>query len=493
MLWVTRPMKINIKHFLFKNMGIRQTVFKNAFWLTVAEAIVQILKLALIVYMAKILGAEEYGKFSFALSFVCLLVIFAELGLPDIITREFSLKEETREEYPAVISLKIFLSIFIFLVMLASSFFITQDLMIRKSIWLLGLFILITSFVNIIYAFFRAQQKMEYESVAKIIQYLLLAGFSFLVLFTVPSIISLSYVYLFTNLAFLVAILFFFHFFIRPVSIKYNSRVFKKFMHSSWPLTLGMATGWIYVSISSVMLGYFGYHMENGWYNAAYKIIGAVAISAILISRSFFPVLSKFSAQSKEKMQNVWNYQKQAMMVVALGIVPGAIALAPKIIYFFYDASFAPSIFAFRWLAVVCALDFLYFCYASVLVVFNREKRNFIFICVGLAVNVVLNFMFIPSYGLRGVVVANVASSLLVLLLAMVAVMRHTPISPFNAAVGKTFLAGIISGLAMFFLISMPGIYSLNLVVVVLIGIAAYFLALFLCFKTLNLFLWKKV
>ena len=97
---------MSIKKLFLENIGIRQTIIKNTFWLTAAEVVTQILKLALIVYTARILGAQEYGKFSFALSFVGIFVIFAELGLPDIITREFSKNHEAEKEYSSVISLK---------------------------------------------------------------------------------------------------------------------------------------------------------------------------------------------------------------------------------------------------------------------------------------------------------------------------------------------------------------------------------------------------
>ncbi len=466
-------MKFSIDFFL-KNIGIRQTILKNTFWLAAAEVVVQLLKLALIIYMARILGAEEYGKFSFALSFVCLMVIFAELGLPDIITREFSVKKEAEKEYPAIISLKVFLSAVTFLAILASSFFITQDPQIRKSIWLLGIFMLITSFVNIVYAFFRAHQKMEYESVAKIAQYLVLTAFSFLVLFTIPSMVAISYVYFFTNIVFLIATVFFFHVFVQPLGFAYQKATWKKFIHFSWPLILGVSIGWIYVPVSSVMLGYFGFHMENGWYNAAYKIIGATVLSATLISRSFFPALNVASKVSKERIQNIWNYQKEAMIIVALPLMFGGVALAPKIIDFFYDASFAPSAWVFQWLAIVFAIDFLYYPYICALIIFGQERKGFFLIVAGLAITIITNILLIPIFALSGVVASNLISSVIVLVLTALVVVRYTPISPINAAIGKTFLVGLVASVGMYLVVALPMVLNFHLVIVVVVGILAY-------------------
>lgn len=477
---------MSIKSFLFENTGVRQIIFKNTLWLATTEIITQLLKLVLIVYMARILGAEEYGKFSFALSFVTMLVIFAGLGLDNIITREFSRSKEAEKDYPSIISLKLFLSIGVFLLMYIGSFFITQEPSIRKSIWLLGAFILITSFLNIFYAFFHARQKMEYEAFFKIVQYVVLTIFSFLVLFIVPSIENISFAFLATNFITLAFILIFFHFFIRSIKLEYNKNIWRKFISFSWPLTLGVIIGWIYAPVSSVMLGYFGYNTENGWYSAAYKIIGAFVISVILVSRSFFPAINKASAASKERLQRIWNYQKELMIICAFPFIAGGMALASKIINFFYDSSFAPSIPIFQWMAFVFAIDFLYYPYATALIIFGQEKRNFVLIIAGLALNIVLNIVLIPVYKLQGVMVSNLISSLTVFLLAVFAVMRYTPISPLNFKIFKTLLAVVFSSTLMFFIVKLPVVYNLNLFALITIGMLSYFFIFIVCYWFLN-------
>jgi len=86
------------KSFFLENLGVKQTIFKNTFWLAVAEGVTRLLKLALLIYVARILGATEYGKFNFALAFVGLFAIFADLGLSQITTREFSREKEKEKE-----------------------------------------------------------------------------------------------------------------------------------------------------------------------------------------------------------------------------------------------------------------------------------------------------------------------------------------------------------------------------------------------------------
>jgi len=97
--------------FLLKNLGEKQTVAKNTFWLGVAEGVTRFLKLFLIIYVARILGATEYGKFTFALAFVSLFAIFSDFGISTIATREIAREKEKEKEFPSFLSLKLVLSI----------------------------------------------------------------------------------------------------------------------------------------------------------------------------------------------------------------------------------------------------------------------------------------------------------------------------------------------------------------------------------------------
>jgi len=472
-----------IKRLFFENVGIRQTLFKNTFWLAVAEAITSLLGLILTVYIARILGATEYGKFAFALSFVSVFVILADLGLSDITTRELSREKEGEKEYPAILSLKIFLCTGVLILMLIGSLFITSDPIIQKAIWILAVFILISSFFAIIYSFLRARQKMEYEAGVKIFQCLMITGIGFFVLFHLPSVENLSYGYLFANLIVLIFVLLLFHFRIQSLKLNWNKTVWKRFLRISWPLSLGLVLGWIYVSIDSIMLGCFGRVTETGWYNAASKIVIATIIPATLISRSFYPMLSKFFKESKEKFQQVWNYQMELMITLALPVMAGGLVLAPKIINFFYGTEFVPSIPAFQLLIFVAGISFLYYPYGLALVVSNHQKRNFGLILIGAVINIILNLILIPVHSLYGAAIATIITSIIIFFLAVKFSKRFTPISPLNLRLLKILIITIFSSLMMFIGIRQSLIYNLNTILTIIIGILIYSFILFFFYK----------
>ena len=79
-----------VKDFLLVNRTTRQTVAKNTFWLTVSNLGGRLLRAVIIIYSARVLGAAEWGLFSYAVSFVALITVFADFGIGPILTREAS-------------------------------------------------------------------------------------------------------------------------------------------------------------------------------------------------------------------------------------------------------------------------------------------------------------------------------------------------------------------------------------------------------------------
>ena len=449
----------DIKTLFFDNKTVKQTIFKNTLWLAGAEGISRFLKLILLIYIARILGATEYGKFTFALAFVGLFVIFFDFGLSQITTREFSREREREKEFSAILSLKILLSLGTLILILVSSFFITPDPIVQKIIWILSISILTSSFLIIFYAFFQARQKMEYQAWVKILEALTVTGAGFFILFYFPSIENLSYSYLFASLVTLIFILFFFHFKIYRLSLDWNKLIWQRYLAMSWSLALVAIFITIYTQIDSVMMGYLGQITQTGWYNAAYRIVWATLLPIGIISTSFFPVLSKYFKESKEKLREIWNYQMEIMVLPAIPLVVGGIVLAPKIIDFIYDPSFAPSVFAFQILIIMAGIIFLYYAFYQVLIVFDQQKKIFWAVLLGALVNVILNLILIPKFSLYGAAFATVITHLLIFFLLIRFTLKFTTINPFNSKIILSFIGAILCSIPMYFVIIQPQIY----------------------------------
>lgn len=481
---------MQIKSFLFKNIGIKQTILKNTFWLALSEIILRFSQFLLLIYTIKILGVTDFGKFTFALSFVTIISVFSEFGLSSIVTREFSRDKKIEKQYPDILSLKIILTVGALILMLIGSFFVTSDIAIKKVIWILSFSVLAGNFPYIIYAFFRARQWMEYEAIAKIMQALITAGMVFFVLFNLPSVQNISWGYLIGNLITMAVLLLVFYFFIQPIRLGFNKNIFRKFFLFSQPLGLATIFVVVILNIDSVIMGRLGQVTENGQYGAARMIVNLTIVLATLIWMSFYPVLSNLFKESKERFQRAWDYYTESMIILAPPLAAGGFILAPKIIDFIYGQKFVPSVLAFQILIFSAGINFIYNSYIMVLIVSNQQKKYLWTILVAAVINIIANIILIPLYSFYGASIAMVITSVSILLLSIGFSRTIEQVYLFDRKLVKTTIATFVSCLAMIIVISQPAIYNLNIVLSILIGAVLYSAAIYILYNFFHKLNW---
>ncbi|MSU54408.1 MAG: flippase [Candidatus Staskawiczbacteria bacterium] len=470
------------KAFFLNNLGVGQTIIKNTFWLTLGEITVRIFGFAVAIYVARTLGATEYGKFIFAFSFVYLMSIFSNLGVIDISTRELSRSRDNEKKFNSFFTLGVFLCLLVLILTCVISFFITPDPTIRAMIGILSFSMLSASLFEITFSFLRARQKMEYEASIKIFQAIVNTVAVLFIIFNIPSGVNLSYAYMASNLMVMIVVLFMFHAFVHRLMFVWDRRSLN-FLKISWPLSLGFTTTWLYVLITSIMLGLLGLNTENGWYSAASKIALAAMIPADLMIRGFYPSLSNFFLSSRDRFHVIWGYFVQTMVSSALPIIVGGVVVAPGVIDFFYGSGFAPSVFSFQLLSVVVGVAFITCPYGLLLIVSDHQDKNFFLVIMGVVVDIILNLLLIPWYGFYGAIISTIIASLLVLFGTIIVLKRFSAFILFDKKLAKMTLISLVSVTVMYFCITLPSVYGLNVFLVIFMGGLVYCGTFFLLYR----------
>jgi O-antigen/teichoic acid export membrane protein len=337
---------------------------------------------------------------------------------------------------------------------------------------------------------------MEYESIVKISQATVTLALVLLVILYVPSVLAISYGYLFSVLITLTVFLLFFSYYINPIKIKFSKDIFA-ILQISWPLSFGFVPGWVYISINSIMLGYFGFIEENGWYGASMRIAVAAMIISHLLIKSFYPALSSFYVTSKEKLHKAWNYLAECMVFLVIPVVVGGVLLSEKIINTFYGQGFAPAIFALQLLMVVVGISFINYPYTIILIITDRQKHNFIVMCLGGALNIGLNMALIPWYGLYGAIFSTMLASLFVLGATVILSQKAALLIPLYKRFFITLAISLCCAGGMSAVIALMLQYSINVFIICFLGGCFYivsFVLVSIWLKQVNLkALWKTL
>ncbi len=449
---------LNPSGFFLKNLGTQQTIAKNTFWLSFSTILSKIFKYFLIIYVARIVGATEYGIFNFAMSFVALFSILSDLGIASLISREVAKEEKSEIHISSAFTLKLLLTLITLILIIIVSFSVPQAPETKLTILILAGYILINNLSVFFYNCFYGKQEMQYQSIAEVISVSLTAALGIYLITLVARAYILAIAYLVGAIVGLCIIgIIFRKRFGAILKLDFNKKEWRKILNWSWPLALGSLFALIYTNTDSLMMGFWHLFNQIGYYNAAQKIIGASIIPASLITTSFFPALAKaHSNQEKQKMQKLFDSQNVVLLMIAIPIVVGGYLLANGLILRIYGKEYQPAILAFRILILMGGFSYLMASLSRALFIYNQQKRTFLITALGAILNVVLNFILIPKYGFYGAAWASVVTFFLNFILLSYYTQKLTPLKIINRRLIKYLfiflLSSIIMGLVLLFL-----------------------------------------
>lgn len=471
---------LNPKVLLFSNLSVKQTVAKNIFWLGFAEFINRLLRFVLIVYVARILGALEYGKFTFALSFASLFGMMSDFGLTTIATRDIaknlsSSQQNTDENKKnqdfcgALFGLRAILSILTLFLLFIFSFFVTDNFEIQKIIFVVSFVVIFDRLSDLVISIFRAHQKMEYEALGKIIQALLTVIFGFLILFYLPSALSLSFAYFAAGFLSLFLIILIYHKKVQSFKFGWDFEFWKNLIKLSWPIGVSIIFSAVYGNVDSIIMGKLNQIKEVGYYSAAYRIITVIAIPYFLIYQSFFPTVSFFWEKGRANLTSIFSKYNEVILTFIVPIIVGSVVLGDKIINFVYGAQYLSSILAFQILIFSAFFIYLNSSWNLILIISNNQRKYFYINFIGALVNVVLNFILIPKYSFYGAAISIVLSQLMMALILYIWAQKIFPTKIF-----RFFIIPLISSLVMYLFIKIPFIFNQNIILIILSGFVIY-------------------
>jgi O-antigen/teichoic acid export membrane protein len=162
---------------------------------------------------------------------------------------------------------------------------------------------------------------------------------------------------------------------------------------------IGFSLGLSY-KIDTVLLQYFYGDAVTGWYNAAYNLIFLVMMVSHAINLALYPALCRQHTADPKRMPVLYTQALKYLFVLAVPIAVGTTVLAGPLVRLLYTDQFAPSVLPLRILIWALPLMFLTELLGNVTIIHNQEKKVARALLVSTAVNVVLNLVLIPRWGL---------------------------------------------------------------------------------------------
>ena len=397
-------------------MNTVQRIAKNITVLTIADITCSAIGFLLIMYVAPYLGPEGFGILSFAFAFAGIFVVFTDIGLSILITREVARDKSLAKKYLGnIAALKTSLCIPTFVLIALTINLLGYSEQVTNTVYLIALSVIFTSFSTMFYSIFEAYERMEFIAIGRILNSVLLLGGALFVITQGLGITALASVYLLTSLTSLgYSSIVSTAKFGRP-KVEIDLGFWKEALKQAWPFGLIAISVTIYNWIDSVMLSLMQGDEVVGWYNAAYRVVFGLALIPSVYLKSIFPVMSRSYVSSKESQKFVYEKSVKYMVILAVPIGVAITLLADKVIILIFGTEYSNSIIALQILIWSMVFIFISRVFGDLLHSSNRQIviAKITGSCVLL--NVLLNAILIPRYSYIGASIATVVTEFIAL------------------------------------------------------------------------------
>lgn len=454
-------------------------IAKNTSILFISQIITYIMGFFITIYTARYLGAEGFGVLSLALALTGILVVFTDLGLGTLTVREVSREKSLKDKYTSNIAvIKVLLSIFTFVltVILVNVFGYSDQ--IKMVVYIITVSMIFNAFSGIFSPIFQSFEKMEYQSIASVLNSSLMLLGTFLLIYYNLNIIYFALLYLVSNGLVFIYILAFYarKFHLPPLHIDLS--FWKPTFMMALPLSLVSIFSLIAFRIDTILLSLLKGSVVVGWYSASYRLMEVVLFLPGVFATAIFPVFSGLHLSSHETLKLSYQKAFKYLAILSLPIAMGTTILAPDIILLIYKSAFTPSIIILQILIWAIPITFLNYIFGTIFPAMNRQNTLLKVTFFSMIFNIIFNLLLIPSYSYIAAAAVTVVTELFIFILCFWILSRTFCKVKLEHVLLKPFLAGLVM---MFFLIY----FQLNLFLEILIGATIYFVIV-LALRTFN-------
>ena len=428
-------------------------ISKNYLYNLIYQVVVLILPLLITPYVARVLGAHQLGIYDYANSIVTLIYTLGLLGIGHYGNRECAYtrdnKEELSETFWSILAIQIILGFFslLFLYIFSNINSNYQVYFQLFSIWLFGSILDCTWF-------YRGLEEMQYVVLKNIIAKLL---------FTIATFLFVKSE---TDLRMFIS---------RP---KINIHRFMEIILGSLKLFLPSIIMQIMLSADKIVLGSLSSGISNvSYYSNAEKIIQIPLSLIVVLNSVMMPrIANEFRNRRLENMKKYLITAAEFSLFLAVPLSIGLYAIADTFVPWFLGESFMPSMDALKWLAPIAVGNALLGVSGSqYFVAVNKTKVLFFSNTLAAILNILLDLLLAPRFGVVGVCLATIVSLTSSVIVQYYIMSKDIPILPILKSLFKYLIYSM--GMGIIIIVPFRG-YPANYgttIKQIILGIVVYF------------------
>lgn len=382
----------------------------NIFWLILDKFFVLLLQFFIGIKIINYYGGEEYGYYSYAVSIFALFPVVTDL----LNTRIIKIKLSFNEKY--ILNIKNFfkyISLLSILIILCFKTIVNEKLFYLLFLLSINNFFLVNVLgIEIFYEYKLKSKKIVYSNmIAKVIILLL----QYIFVYYAKDIYYIAVSQCVGNL---LRYIFLLHCFKKDFNIflinRNNNKIIKEIILESKFFWLANTANLFFIQADRIMLGKMIGMKEVAIYTVALQLISILEIPLIPISNTVFPYLienfKKNYDMYKRKIIELNSYVTYFYIIISLV----SIYVVNKLFLYFFNREYIEAIYIYQILVIGTIIKANIILRSSHLALIKKGNILLGINICGMISSVILNFLFIPYYGMRGAAIATVISRVII-------------------------------------------------------------------------------
>ncbi|AIJ04925.1 polysaccharide biosynthesis protein [Methanocaldococcus bathoardescens] len=429
----------------------------------------------------------EYGIFSLSLTILSVVMVLVSLGLPEGVVREIGFyKDKDISKVKEIIFTSLFIISLSSLVFMILTFFSSDFIAKIFHQDELSVFLEILSFTipfsaisGIIISFSRGFGRVKERIYLQSVLYPILWFILVLSLFIFNlSIIYLFYAFLLSQiLTCLITVLYVYYSKFLKISFSLNLNLAKELLVFSIPLLLVSILAFIMNWTDILMVGYYLSSEFVGFYNTAAPLARLIPIFLDSAAFLYAPIVSGLYASGKiEDMKTTYQILTKWIFLATLPIFAMMFLFPKAVIGFFFGVKYLEASDVLR----ILSLGFMFHTFLGLnglsLIVIKESRFIMVSNTISAILNIILNVLLIPKYGINGAAVATAVSYFIANILTSIRLYQKTKIHPFS----RNYVKLLIISFIMLFGIQAFGLDVSNILYAILILVTFFLSYMFL-------------
>jgi O-antigen/teichoic acid export membrane protein len=399
--------------------------------LAAATLAVQVIGFFVLAVVARRLGDQGLGAFTFAINLAGYFAIPANFGITAFAIRELAQDpERARPVTGEVLALQTALSVlpYLLLVLLAPLLAVDEDS--RRLIPIVGVtFLLETWSVQwVLYA----SQRFVLAAVVRLAGSVVYAVLVVLVIEGPADVLTLGWIHIAGVVATTVLAAWAVLRAIGRPAFGVDPRGLLRRFRAGVPLGVAAVMISVYYTADSLMLGWLRDTATVGQYAVAYKLPLAVLALAGLWGGVLFPHFAALAERSGHELREQLGFFATLSLAASLPLVAGTVLIGPDLVPELFGERFASAGTPFVILMGAGALVLFTVNYGTAAVASGDERHYAYAVSLGAGLNVAANLVLIPAFGMTGAAAATFGAEVVVFVYVAVRLRRSLGTAPLD-------------------------------------------------------------